>query len=87
MHRVTERRTAHFLRGELVCPRCGNDVLEAVWDGFDHTNFLCHECWTCWYWQLGYMSQILVDSCPGCYHRDECLRRRSAVQEPAADAT
>ncbi len=77
MNHVVEQQPARFLRGELVCPRCGNDTLEAVSDGIDHTNFLCRECWTCWYWQLGYLSRILVDTCPGCYHKPECLRRRS----------
>ncbi len=70
---------AHFLRGELSCPRCGNDVLEAVSDGFQ-TNFLCHGCWTCWHWELDWMAPVPVLTCPGCHHRPECLRRRAERQ-------
>lgn len=45
------------LRGELTCPRCGNDTLHAVSDGFQ-TNFSCHECGTCWHYSLGWMDPV-----------------------------
>ena len=61
---------SHILR----CPSCGNEILEAVSDGED-TNFLCQQCWTCWHWDLGYLTRITVSTCPGCAHRDECRRR------------
>ena len=67
-----------LLAGEFACPRCGNDVLEAVTDGRD-TNFLCHRCWTCWHVELGYMTPVPVATCPGCLHREECLRRHAGV--------
>ena len=66
-----------FLHGELSCPRCGNDVLEAV-SGFQ-TNFLCHGCWTCWHWELGWMVPVPVP-CPSCRHNPECLRRHAERQ-------
>jgi hypothetical protein len=75
---MVEPRTSpgpRWLRGELVCPRCGNDQLEAVTDGTD-TNFLCHECWTCWHVELGRMAPVPVSTCPGCPYKQECLRRR-----------
>jgi len=60
--------------GALVCARCGNDVMEAVSDGWE-THFLCRECWTCWHVELGYMTPIPRPTCPGCPHKPECLRR------------
>ena len=66
-------REIRFLRGELSCPHCGCSVLEVVPDGFQ-TNFLCRDCWTCWYWDLGRMAHVPVLSCRGCSHRAECLR-------------
>jgi uncharacterized protein YbaR (Trm112 family) len=64
-----------LLHGILVCPRCGNDALEAVSDG-DDTNFLCPACWSCWHWNQGYMIAVPALTCPGCPHKAECLRRR-----------
>jgi len=69
--------STHLLRGQLACPRCGNDVLEAVSDG-TQTNFLCHTCWTCWHVELGYMAPVPVPTCPGCAYQSECFRRRGA---------
>jgi hypothetical protein len=66
---------SHLLRGELVCPRCGNDILEAVSDG-TQTNFLCHECWVCWHVELGYMAPVPIPTCPGCPYKEECVRHR-----------
>jgi hypothetical protein len=66
---------APWLAGEMACPRCGNDVLEAVTDGID-TNFLCHGCWTCWHVELGRVTPVPVPTCPGCPYKQECLRRR-----------
>ena len=68
-----------FLRGELSCPRCGADVLEAV-SGFE-MNFLCRRCWTCWHWGLGWMVPVPVP-CPSCRHKLECLQHHA--QRPAA---
>ena len=82
MGQVGEEHRQHLLRGVLACPTCGNDVLEAVSDGED-TNFLCLGCWACWHWDLGYLIPVSATTCPGCQHRDECLRRRGA---PAAEA-
>lgn len=65
-----------MLPGEYACPRCGNDVLEAVSDG-SQTNFLCHECWTCWHISLGRMARVTVLTCPGCAHLEECLAHRA----------
>jgi hypothetical protein len=67
---------SHALRGELSCPHCGNDVLEAVSDGFQ-TNFLCHKCSTCWHWGLGSMLPVPVLTCPGCEHKPECLEHEA----------
>jgi hypothetical protein len=64
----------HFLRGELSCPHCRNNVLEVVSDGFQ-TNFLCGDCWTCWHWDFGWMAHVPALSCRGCGHKTECLRR------------
>ena len=64
-----------LLQGVLSCPRCHNDVLEAVSDG-SHTNFLCHRCWTCWHVELAYMAPVPVSTCPGCPYKAECQRRR-----------
>jgi hypothetical protein len=74
----------HLLQGELSCPRCGNDVLEAVSDGIQ-TNFLCHQCWTCWHWELGWIVPIPALTCPGCHHHEECLRRNAERQEARTD--
>jgi len=68
-----------LLAGEFACPRCGNDVLEAVTDGFA-TNFLCRECWTCWHVELGYMSPVPAPTCPGCRHKEECRRRHPSAR-------
>lgn len=75
MSGVAGWRDAHFVEGVVACPRCGNGVLEAVSDG-EETNLLCHRCWSCWYWELGFLSPISVATCPGCHHRPECLRRQ-----------
>src|SRR5579864_7786677 len=66
---------SHLLRGEFACPHCGNDVLEAVSDG-TQTNFLCHECWTCWHIEFGYMAAVPVLTCPGCPYKQQCLQHR-----------
>ncbi len=71
----TESAGSRFLRGELSCPRCGNDVLEAVSDG-TQTNFLCHQCWSCWHAELGYLEPVPVLTCPRCPYKGECLRHR-----------
>ena len=68
-----------LLEGTLVCPRCGNDVMESVSDGLE-THFLCLECWTCWHVELGYMTPVPTLTCPGCPHKPECLRRRTAAE-------
>ncbi len=60
------------LRGQLSCPNCGNDVLEVVADGYQ-TNFLCKDCWTCWHWNLGWMTRVPPISCRNCVHPAECL--------------
>jgi len=73
----------HLLEGELVCPRCGNDVFEAVTDGTE-THLLCHRCWTCWHVELGYMAPVPVLTCPGCPHKEECLRRRATSEQGEA---
>ncbi|HMD46587.1 MAG TPA: hypothetical protein VKG43_10525 [Acidimicrobiales bacterium] len=67
----------HLLRGELTCPACGNDVLEAVWDG-RQTNFVCLGCWSCWHWELGWAAPVSAAACQACGHRAECLRREHA---------
>lgn len=80
------RPEPHFVEGVVECLRCGNGVLEAVSDG-EETRFLCHTCWTCWSWELGFVSPVLPDTCPGCPHRTECLLRRrqeDAGRWPAA---
>lgn len=64
-----------FLRGELMCPSCGNDELEAVTDG-TQTNFLCHGCWSCWHPELGYMEPVPATTGPGCAHREDCVRHQ-----------
>ena len=66
---------SHLLHSEFACPRCANDVLEAVSDG-TQTNFLCHDCWTCWDVELGYMAPVPVLTCPGCRYKAECLQHR-----------
>ncbi|MFI5042614.1 MAG: hypothetical protein ACHQNA_12335 [Acidimicrobiales bacterium] len=68
---------SQLLRGEFACPRCGNDTLEAVSDG-TQTNFLCHECWTCWHIELGYMAPVPVLTCPGCAYKQECMKHRDS---------
>jgi hypothetical protein len=35
-----------------MCPNCGGPAPEAVWDG-SQTNFLCHDCGTCWHVGMG----------------------------------
>jgi hypothetical protein len=86
MNNTVQPPEAHFLRGVLVCPRCSNDVLEAVADGED-TNFLCHGCWTCWHWDLGYLISVPPSTCPGCHHKEECLRRRAMeVDSPSTQS-
>ena len=65
----------HFLRGELSCPSCGNDVLEVVSDGA-RTNFLCRTCWSCWHWNLGCMAHVPAQSCRACGHKVECIRKQ-----------
>ena len=59
MTETTKPSQPHFLRDVLQCPECGNTELEAVSDG-DDTNFLCHECGSCWHWDLGYMMRVPV---------------------------
>ena len=63
----------HYLRGELACPRCGNNVLEVV--GI-RINFLCHDCWSCWHWNLGWLAHVSAQSCRTCSHNVECIRSR-----------
>lgn len=71
------------VKGLFPCPTCGSDELEAVWDG-EWTNFLCHECWSCWHVQLGWIHRVDIATCPGCMHRPECLAQRAAAVEPAS---
>lgn len=70
-----EAAGSHVLHGELVCPTCGNDVLEAVSDGIQ-TNFLCRCCWHCWHAALGYMEPVPASTCPGCTYGQQCLFHR-----------
>lgn len=55
----------------ISCPRCGNDLMQAVSDGL-RTNFRCLLCWTCWHVELNAVSVVDVRSCPGCKYAHEC---------------
>ena len=60
-----------FTRAVLVCPRCGNDLAEAVCDGY-RTNFRCLLCLTCWHIGVNGMEAVDVRRCPGCKYAHEC---------------
>ena len=62
---------ASVTRDVLTCPRCGNNVMESVNDGF-RTNFRCLLCWTCWHMELGALAVVDVRTCPGCKYAHEC---------------
>ena len=83
MNRGVGAREAHFVKGLISCPRCGNGEFEAVSDG-ELTNFLCLQCWTCWHWELDFLTPIPARTCPGCHHKEECLRREAPDQAPRA---
>jgi hypothetical protein len=57
----TESDAAGFFAGGGIvpgppktCPSCGEPAPEAVWDG-SRTNFLCHQCGTCWHLGMGWV--------------------------------
>lgn len=62
------------LAGGFTCPHCGGSDFEAVTDGED-VNFLCLGCGLCWHVELGYVSRVDPDTCPGCRRRTDCLAR------------
>lgn len=46
------------------CPDCGSDAFHFVSDG-EATNVVCTGCFACWRPELGYLSRVAVDTCPG----------------------
>jgi len=61
------------------CPECGPVELFPVFDR-EVTNFLCPLCGSCWHVELGYISRVDPDTCPGCQFQLVCRERRLARQ-------
>lgn len=63
------------------CPACGGADLEAVSDG-EMTNFWCPACAACWHVTMGRVVRVDPLACPGCPHREHCLRAAGPDGEP-----
>lgn len=55
------------------CPECGSTKLEAVFDG-ETVNWFCHDCIRCWHVELGHVSRVAYETCPGCLYQERCRR-------------
>jgi len=63
------------------CPDCGGDVFRFVSDG-DLTNVVCTACFACWHPELGRVSRVSLETCPGCAVEPAC---RAANTRPTPD--
>jgi hypothetical protein len=63
----------------IECPTCGQHTFECVTDG-EMTNFLCLNCHMCWHVELGYVSHVDPQTCPGCHNYEDCMRRARVTE-------
>ena len=54
-----------------ACPDCGGATFRFVSDG-QMTNMVCTACFACWHPELGQVSRVSPETCPGCALAPEC---------------